>query len=566
MKYWKYSIILIYLFAGIINNSTAQNKYWVFFTDKKGVEFNPYEYFDTKAIERRLKNNIPLVEESDKPVNENYISQTALLCDSISYATRWFNALAVYSDEERIIKIKNLPFVLKIEEMETTIPIVAGDEFESKEGLKKLLLAQTERMGGNAFSQMNLSGKGIIIAIIDGGFKGFDGLEREKYFSHVKIKSTYDFLSKSENVYRKADHGKTVLSCIAGKVDGINIGFAPDAEFLLARTAKNFSVGGKDEEAFLAAVEWCDKNGADIINTSLGYDQTQYFQKDMDGKTSLIARSANLASQKGILVVVAAGNEGIYDWKKICTPADADSVLTVGAINPYSGLHCSWSSYGPSADFRMKPEISAYGNVAAVYQNGINEMMGTSFASPLVAGFAACVMQLHPDWSNMKVKEEIMRSADLFPYYDYAHGHGVPQANYFTENFQKTKKETFIIEKDSVTSYIDVIIKDEFYQYNVPFIMNYDYIKGLQEGDLEELAPTSLHINDFEMSYLSSTLYTALPSYLFYHIENPEGYLEKYFVVAIENKKVASVDISTFPSKTKIRFYYKGDIQTYEVK
>lgn len=565
MKYFKYSIILIYFLIGIVGDTKSQNKYWVFFTDKKGVEFNPYEYFDAKAIERRIKNNLPLCDETDKPVNESYIQQVSFYCDSTSYATRWFNAIAVYTNENRIQEIKQLPFVSRIQEIQSTTPILAGGEFESREGLKKLLLAQTERMSGEAFKKMNLSGKGICISIIDGGFKGFDGYEREKYFEHVKIKSTYDFISKSNNVYRKTDHGKTVLSCIAGKVEDINIGFAPDAEFLLARTAKNFSVGGKDEEAFLAAVEWSDKNGADIINTSLGYDQTQYFQSDMDGQTSLISRSANLASKKGILVVVAAGNEGIYDWKKICTPADADSVLTVGALNPYSGIQCSWSSYGPSADFRMKPEICAFGNVASVYQNQINEMMGTSFASPLVAGFAACVMQLHPDWSNMKVKEEIMKSADLYPYYDYAHGHGVPQANYFTENFEKKSVETFTLEKDSITSYLNLVIKDEFYQYNVPFIMNYDYIKGLQIDEFDENTP-SLHINDQEMSYLSSTMYTTVPSYFFYHVENPMGYLDKYYVVAIEKKNVVSIDLSQFLPKTIIRFYYKGYIQSYEVK
>jgi hypothetical protein len=290
----------------------------------------------------------------------------------------------------------------------------------------------------------------------------------------------------------------------------------------------------------------------------------------MDGKTSLISRSANLAAKKGILVVVSAGNEGQNYWKKICTPADADSVLTVGALNPYSGIQCSWSSYGPSADFRLKPEVCAYGNVAGVYEGGISEMMGTSFSSPLVAGFAACVMQLHPDWSCMKVKEEIQRSADLYPYYDYAHGNGVPQAGYFI-NGVKNAEETFNIEANASGDTISIVINDAFYSYNVPFISNYYHIKEIQEedrqfGDPENAALPSLHIYDNDMSQYSSTIHTTMPGYLFYHEENKSGYLDKYYVVAIEDRKVISLDVNQYASGTKLRFYYKGHVKTYEVK
>jgi serine protease AprX len=547
----------------------SQNKYWVFFTDKNGVSFDPYTYFSAEAINRRLQQGIPLVDETDKPVNQNYIDQISAYCDSLSYPTRWFNGIAVYSDNERMEKIKTFSFVKSTEPMQVMIPELAeADYFSKDEGLEKLAIAQIKRMEGEWFRNNGFTGKGIKIAIIDGGFTGLkQGMyERDEFFKDIKITSTYDFISKTEDVFRKNEHGKTVLGCIAGRADSVWLGMAPDAEFLLARTAKNFSEGTKDEECWLAAVEWCDKNGANIINTSLGYDVAKYFQNDMDGKTSLISRSANLASKKGILVVVAAGNEGQSYWKKICTPADADSVLTVGAINPYSGIQASWSSYGPSADFRLKPEVSAYGYVAAVYDRTIGEMMGTSFASPLVAGFAACVMQMHPEWTCMRVKEEIQKSADLFPYFDYAHGNGVPQASYFFDVVSEDK-ETFIIEEDTAGNSFSVVIKDEYYMYNVPFIPNYYDIKSKQKedeenGDPENPVLPSLHINDDQMSHYASSIYTAQPDYLFYHIENTSGYLDKYFVIAIEEKKVVTLHSYEFEKGSRIRFYYKGHVKT----
>jgi len=554
-------------------SANSQGKYWIFFTDKKDVSFDPYSYFSAETIQRRLMHGIPIDDETDKPVSQKYIDDISFYCDSLSYSTRWFNGIAVYSDESRMEKIKNLPFVKEVRLMDEYFTQLAKvDNFENVEGLKKLAESQTERMQGEFFRKNGFTGKGIKIAIIDGGFTGLrkDDFERKEYFAHVNITATYDFISKSEDVFRKNEHGKAVLGCIAGKVDSIYLGLAPEAEFILARTAKNFSEGTRDEEYWLAAVEWCDKNGANIINTSLGYDSNKYFQNDMDGKTSLISRSANLASKKGILVVVSAGNEGQSDWKKICTPADADSVLTVGAINPFSGIQASWSSYGPSADFRLKPEVSAYGNVTAIYSRTINEMMGTSFSSPLVAGFAACVMQMHPEWSCMRIKEEVMKSADLYPYFDYAHGNGVPQAGYFFKE-AKNIPETFSIIEDSVSGKISIVIKEEFYTYNVPFIPNYYDIKEKQKweeeyGDPENPTLPSLHISDFDMTQFSSCIYTSVPDYLFYHVENTLGYLDKYYVVAIENNKSISIDPVIIPKGSKLRFYYRGHIKTYEVK
>lgn len=565
--------VFIFLAISVCGFTQQSSKYWVFFTDKQGVSFDPYTYFSNEAIERRLKQGIPLDDETDKPVKQEYLETVSAFCDSMGYATRWFNAVAVYSDDVRIEEIKKLSFVKSAEPMIKLEPVYTSfTNHFAHEGLEKLAVAQITRMQGEKFRENGFTGKGISIAIIDGGFTGLQENmpEREEFFSHIKVVAAYDFISKSEDVYRKNQHGKSVLGCIAAKTDSIWLGMAPDAEFLLARTAKNFSEGTKDEECWLAAVEWCDKNGANIINTSLGYDVSKYFQSDMDGKTSLISRSANLASKKGILVVVSAGNEGNTIWKKICTPADADSVLTVGAINPYSGIQASWSSYGPSADFRLKPEVSAYGYVVSVHNRQLEEMLGTSFSSPLVAGFAACVMQMHPEWNCMRVKDEICKSADLFPYYDYVHGNGVPQAGYFTDSL-KQNNVTFEIEQDTLNNEISIRIKEEYFSYNVPFISNYYEIKRQQQemvnnGDSENPDLSSLHLNDTQMSSYSSSIYPSLPHYLFYHVENASGYLDKYYVIAIEDKNALTLQLDLFNEGSKIRFYYRGYIETFEVK
>src|SRR5690606_11480520 len=168
----------------------------------------------------------------------------------------------------------------------------------------------------------------------------------------------------------------------------------------------------------------------------------------MNGITALISRSANMAARKGILVVNSAGNEGSNtEWVSIGAPADADSVLAVGGISPWTNLHVSWSSYGPSADKRIKPNVCAFGHSMVMTDKGISEATGTSFASPLTAGFAACVWQADTTLTNMELFELIEKSGDLYPYYDYAHGYGVPQASAFFDDLIVIRDTTFKVER-----------------------------------------------------------------------------------------------------------------------
>lgn len=243
------------------------------------------------------------------------------------------------------------------------------------------------------------------------------------------------------------------MSCIAGKTKNYQIGLATGAEFLLART-ESYTEFFSEEENWLMAAEWADKNGVDIINSSLGYTGPRYLPENMDGKTAFVSKAAQLAVDKGILVVSSAGNEGTGKWKRIAAPGDATGVLTVGGIDPYTGIHSNFSSFGPSWDKRLKPEVCAYGTAIVSSRTGLVISEGTSFSSPLVAGFAACLKQRYPLLKNTELKELICRSGDLWPYFDYAHGYGVPQPYFLFKDTIENKPTLSIIEdNDEITFY-----------------------------------------------------------------------------------------------------------------
>lgn len=526
----------------------GQQKYWVFLSDKEGVEFDPYTYFDAKAIDRRIKNKVAIYDESDKPLRSDYYEKIVSIADTVTGHSRWFNAMACLLTDKQLMEIRDLAFVNKI------VPMMSqgylAEEFnygDLKKGEKLLLKEQTRWLGSATFKENDITGKGVRICVIDAGFPSVDYADE---FDHLRgnIKGTWDFHKNKSDVFRFNDHGAAVLSCIGGRTsDGVNMGLATDAEFLLARTELVFKEGLSEEEDWLMAVEWADKNGADVINSSLGYTTSLYFKEDMDGKTTLISRAANMAASKGILVVNAAGNEGDGYWKYIGAPADADSVLTVGGINPWTGIHTSFSSYGPTADMRMKPNVAAFGHVIAANGNGkLFEAQGTSFASPLMAGYAACVIQLYPDLPVMEIHQKIEESAHLYPYYDYAHGYGVPNAaRLFQERGEVDDVLLYEISNDSII----VSVNPDYFNLNDEVVINY------HSRFLFDRAPRSLHIPDAFISDDSSPR-KALPNYVYYHTEE-DGVLTEYALIAPRQFDVLRLPISSYRGEI-LRVSYLG--------
>lgn len=466
-------LTFIFLITSIL--SYSQNKYWVFFNNKKNTTFDPYSYFDQKAIDRRLKHGINLYDSSDFPVNEQYITSVASIVDSVNIITRWLNGVSVFATTEQINEVQKLTFVKQVEPIFIQTNICSYDTvlFTSD---SILLKQQIDLMQGQKFIANNIDGTGIRIAIFDAGFPS---VNTSPVFEHIRkdnrIIKTYDFAKKNEYVYKFNSHGTMVMSCIAGITNGQKMGLATGAEFLLARTEiarEPFS----EEENWLAAAEWADKNGADIITSSLGYTMPRYFQYNMDGKTTFVAKAAKIASDKGILVVNAMGNDGDADWKVVGTPADVQEVLSVGGVEPETGVHIDFSSFGPTSDGRLKPEVCAAGKGLVAGKNGISTAYGTSFSTPFVTGFCACALQTDTSLTNMELKQKIINSASLYPYFDYAHGYGIPQAGYFTDEKQGIDTTfTFKINIDNVNVRLVYSPKKDEKQF---FYYNFSYLDG----------------------------------------------------------------------------------------
>ena len=484
-------IFIIAVFALVSTVAMAQEKcFWVFFTDKNDTQFDPYSYFDAKAIARYNQCGADLYDISNYPLNDNYVSAVNAYSTEVFGESRWLNALGVTATDDNAARIAQLPFVARVQEIVSNGTLASttslraersNPELSSVDGFvvpprngnpEDILTDQLKRFGGQHFVDKGIDGKGLRICVMDGGFPKVD---THPAFQHLRdnhqILKTYNFPNKKENVYGWSTHGTMVLSCIAGiNAEGQKLGLATGAEFLLARTEI-------DPEPFMEEVwwaqgaEWADKNGADIINSSLGYGKDRHWTKDMDG-TSYVAKAANKAVEKGILICNSAGNEGDDKrWMTIITPADAEHVICVGGINAdlEKYIHISFSSFGPTADKRKKPNVVAFGEAeVANPSGGFTPAFGTSFSSPLTAGFCACAWQTMRDKTALQMKAEIEKSADLYPYFDYAYGYGVPQAAYFTNELKPAERSFNLVqEKDGVRIAFPEIIENQLVFFSV---------------------------------------------------------------------------------------------------
>ena len=465
----------IAIFTLISSVAMAQDKcFWVFFTDKNDTQFDPYSYFDAKAIERYQQCGADLYDISNYPLNDSYVNAVGSYSTEVFGESRWLNAIGIEATDDNAALIAQLPFVACVQEIVSN-GTVTGVETEFKEiedNGKDILTDQLKRFGGQHFIDKGIDGKGLRICVMDGGFPKVD---THPAFQHLRdnhqIIKTYNFPNKKEDVYGWNTHGTMVLSCIAGiNEDGQKLGLATGAEFLLARTEIE-PEPFKEEVWWAQGAEWADKNGADIINSSLGYGKDRHWTKDMDG-TSYVAKAANKAVEKGILICNSAGNEGDDSrWMTIITPADAENVICVGGIdaNLKDYRHISFSSYGPTADKRRKPDVVAFGEAhVANPSGGFTSAFGTSFASPLTAGFCACAWQTKRDLNALQMKAEIQKSCDLYPYYDYAFGYGVPQAAYFTGDLKPAERSFNLVqEKDGVKIVVPKVIENQDVFINV---------------------------------------------------------------------------------------------------
>ena len=445
-------IIASLLYPFVSGAQTAPGKYWIQFTDKAASPFslsNPSAFLSEKCIERRLKFSIGF-DERDIPVNESYIDQVLAtgFCE-LHHRSKWFNAITIFTlDSTLIDTIATLPFVYQVKAVQTfstsdeqlmekdvtaTIKSIQEDRCDVSEKYGPSF-RQIEMLNGHLLHALGYTGKNVDIAQLDAGWDKTDQLPAfDKLRGEGRIKMTRDFVFEpTDPVYSLNTHGTFCLSIMAGNIPDSLLGTAPDANYYLFRSEDPTGENLVEEDNWVAAAELCDSLGIDIINSSLGYSQfddstVNHTYADMDGNTTHAAIAADIAASKGILVVNSAGNSGDNPWHYITTPSDGDSVLCIGAVNA-DRQHAFFSSYGPSSDGDVKPNVSAMGQatVYAALDSTINTGNGTSFSSPVIAGMAACLLQAFPDKSNMEIFHAIEESASLYPGHNDEIGFGIP--------------------------------------------------------------------------------------------------------------------------------------------
>lgn len=420
-------------------------KYWVVFTDKNDNGYSymaPEAFLSPRSIARRAKQQIPTTLQ-DEPVTPAYIAALRQLDCRVLHTSRWFNAATIATNDTAIIhQINGFPFVRQTApvvklalggDLELTytsyLPATGKRWYDYGEGFN-----QIQQLNGDLLHNEGYRGKGMLIAVLDAGFPAVDVLSGfEKLRSENRILATRDFVAPGTSVYEDHPHGTLVLGTMAGYLPGIMIGTAPEASYLLLRTEDASTEMTIEEANWVAAAEFADSMGADILNTSLGYttfddSSMSYTTADMDGNTALITRAADVAAQKGMLVVNSAGNSGNDPWQYISAPADGDSVFTIGAVTA-EGAYAGFSSTGPTADGRLKPNVVAQGQQAASLSFADGEVIrasGTSFSSPILAGLAACLWQAHPDKSAWEIKTAIEMAGSQAEQPDNWLGYGLP--------------------------------------------------------------------------------------------------------------------------------------------
>lgn len=441
------------------------HKYVVFFKDKANSSYSinePEEFLSERSVSRKEKFNIPVTEE-DIPVNHNYLSQLKTFDLEVLFSSRWLNAALVEANEEVVDEVNDLDFVRSVD-------FVAPEEEKNgrrnrhrvqpaTRGVSTSLSSggvnfnQNRMLGVNEMHKKGYTGEGLLIAIFDSGFLTVD---ESSFFSHVYendgIRFTRDFVNGSGNVFQYDTHGTRSLSTMAAQNEGEYTGIAYDADFVLCVT-EDVSREYKIEEYYwLLAAELADSLGADIISSSLAYStfddaSMNYEYEDMDGNTTVITKAAEMAARRGIIVVTSAGNDGNKPWRYINAPADGDSVLAIGAVD-MSLSRASFSSFGPTADGRIKPDLCALGSqVKVVTGENIFSANGTSFSTPLVGGLAAGLWQAFPDLSSFELVELLKSTASNSADPDTVTGYGVPN---FIDAFNKAydvdnTEETFIV-------------------------------------------------------------------------------------------------------------------------
>ena len=400
----------------------------------------PSEFLSQRSIDRRKRQGIP-VDLTDLPVAPAYEKQVAEAGIEIVGKSKWNNTLLIriHKDKE-LRKLEGLEFITKRKKVFQAPDSVSqrmrsnvrnrlngwsqGDEFYGAAD------AQLKSLNGKRLHESGYRGKGMMIAVFDGGFMNVDKIPA---LHKIKLAGVKDFVvPESKSVFGEMEHGTMVLSTMAANAPDFYVGVAPEAQYLLIRCEDERTESLAEEDYWASAAEYADSCGVDVINSSLGYhgfddSSMNHHYYEQDGNTALISRTASMCADKGIVCVNSAGNDGMGSWKKINFPADAKDILTVGSINEH-GMNAAFSAVGPTADGRIKPDVMAFGSPTCVItgRGSIINDNGTSFSSPLVAGMVACLWQALPGKTAKQIIKLVKLAGDNQQHPDNVFGYGVP--------------------------------------------------------------------------------------------------------------------------------------------
>lgn len=431
--------------------------FWLTFRDKDTISYQtdqPQHYLSERALKRRTLLNVP-VTFTDLPVHQAYPQRLESMGLRVVQCSRWMNAAwVIWSDNKLPDSIAHLPFVREvrylgerkkfrqsgtkdIQELLSALDekVNPGSKNKPDSGWYGKTAGQIAMLATDRLHRMGYHGKGIRIAVLDAGF---DQLHRNTFFKHLfdssRIILTRDLIDSHTGVLEDDQHGVQVLSCMAAYKPFFAMGTAFNAEYLLIRTEDAANENLYEEAAWICGAELADSAGADIIQSSLGYSEFDDMQfnhkiKELNGKSTLISQGASLATSKGLIVVCSAGNEGVNSWRKIVAPADVKEVITVGGVD-HEGNLALFSSIGPTADKRIKPDVMAMGENAIVVSADavLFPAKGTSFACPLISGTIACLKEACPEALPLQIASALRMSSDQYFDPDRYRGFGIPDA------------------------------------------------------------------------------------------------------------------------------------------
>lgn len=423
---------LVLFLAGSSPGNTPV-RYWVFFKDR-GPMVEPR--LETEAVRisqgpsasRRASIGVLSPDVFDLEPFDGYTGRVAAEASApVTGVSRYLNACSVVLDEAALAAVRALPFVASVRPVARSV--YTPSEFSGEPDPHGLSLGQLQQAGVTGLHARGFTGEGVVMGVLDSGFE----LDHD-CFAGTQILGTWDFVGDDGYVgYEEGDpettgiHGTAVFSIIAGDSPGLYIGGAPDAAFLLARTEDTGDEYQQEEDFWVFGLEWCELNGAEVVSSSLGYIDW-YEPWQLDGNTAVTTIAADIAASRGLVVVNAVGNDGPSDTTLIA-PADGDSVFAVGSVNSLGSIS-AYSSRGPSADGRIKPDACARGEntVFANLSGGYSSGNGTSFATPIVSSAFAAISQAHPEWSMMRISEALKATASQGGSPDSDYGWGMIDA------------------------------------------------------------------------------------------------------------------------------------------